>query len=99
MTERGQRKRIGRRAVKHEEHFAIYVEDFTDQVGGPRRPWIVAVADGVAQVGLGQRGPGFGTDAGIVVAGEMAPDFNGVFHEPSNEWREGWRKSGTVAST
>src|SRR5439155_23330689 len=53
---------------------------FADEVSGARRPGVVAIADGVALVGVRQGGPGFRANAGIVVTGKVAADFNGAFH-------------------
>ena len=71
LAERGQRERIGGGAVEDKEHFALGLEKFADEVGGALRPGIVAVIGRGPVIGFGERGEGFGADAGDVVAGKM----------------------------
>jgi hypothetical protein len=70
LTERRERQRIGRRAVKHHEHFTLRFKDVADEVGCLRGPRVVAVTDFMSRVSLRERGEGFWADAGVVVAGE-----------------------------
>src|SRR5262249_57010610 len=72
LAERRERQRIGRRAVEHQEYFTLRFEDVADEVGRLRGPCVVAITDFMPGVGLRERGEGFGADAGVVVAGEMA---------------------------
>ena len=71
LAQRSQRQRIGRRAVKGEEHFAIDLEKSAKGVRRLGRPGIVAIGRLVALVCLDRRRPCFRTDPGVVVAGEM----------------------------
>ena len=71
LAQRGQGQGVGGGAVEGEEHLAIGFEQAAEMVGGARRPFVIAVGALVALVGLGHGGPGFGTDAGVVVAGEL----------------------------
>src|SRR5262249_12318741 len=79
IAERRERQRIGRRAVEHQEHFTLRFEDVADEVGRLRGPCVVAITDFMPGVGLRERREGFGADAGVVVAGEMA-GFGIFFH-------------------
>ena len=79
--QRRQRQRIGRGAVEYEEHLrGIVLEQRPNQCAGALGPGVGAVAGRIAAVGGLQRVPGFGTDAGGVVAGELPARFNGL-HE------------------
>ena len=80
LAERGQRKRIGRRAVEDEEHLAVGLEHVADQVGRLGRPGVVAIADFVALVGLGHRGERFRANPGIVVTGKLAAGISFSTH-------------------
>jgi hypothetical protein len=71
LAQRGQRQRIGRRAVEHEEHLAIAGEQGAEGIGGAARPCVVAIGDRGAVIGRGHGGQRFGADARIVVAGEL----------------------------
>src|SRR5215510_11631689 len=79
LAERRERQRIGRRAVEHQEYFTLRFEDVADEVGRLRGPCVVAITNFMPGVGLRERGEGFGADAGVVVAGEMA-GFGIFFH-------------------
>ncbi|OIQ67047.1 hypothetical protein GALL_513800 [mine drainage metagenome] len=75
----GQRQRVGRGAVEHEVHVAIGLERFAQPVGDAVRPAIVAIRRLMARcIGLQQPVQGFGTDAGVVIAGKMLAEFRGV---------------------
>ena len=67
----GQGQGIGRGAGENEIHVAVRLEQFTDEIGGFCRPFILAVSGGKALVGAGQGGPGLRDDPGGVIAGEM----------------------------
>ncbi len=71
LAQRGQGQGVGGSAVEGEEHLAVGLEQLAEVLGGPFGPLIVAIGALVALVGLLHRGPGFGADAGIVVAGEL----------------------------
>ena len=72
LAARGEREGIGGRAVEDEENLRrIGFEKAAQDISGPFRPGIVAVGGGVIAVGPGDRLPGFGTDTGGIVAGEM----------------------------
>src|SRR5690606_10847422 len=58
-------------AIEGEEHLAVGLEQAAEVVGGAGRPFVIPVGALMALVGFGHGGPGFGTDAGIVVAGEL----------------------------
>src|SRR6185295_3954795 len=80
LAGRGERERVGSGAVEDEEDLTMRLEDLADQVGGAGGPGIVAVTDRMALIGFRQRCPGFGTDAGVIVAGKMAADSGVAFH-------------------
>src|SRR5262249_6251545 len=68
----GQREGIRCGPRRHEEGGAVRLEKVAQQRRRPCRPRIVAVGRGVALVGPRQRFEGFGTNAGVGVAGELA---------------------------
>jgi len=76
LAQRGQRQRVGGRAVEDEVDIAIGGEDFAQAVGDAARPFVVAVAGGVAVVGGEEGLQGFGADARAVVAGELLHGFS-----------------------
>src|ERR1035441_9876785 len=76
LAQRCQRKRIGGSAVEDKKHLAVRLENFPETVGGALGPEVVAVADFVAGVRLGHRGPGFRTDAGIIIARKLTVSFH-----------------------
>src|ERR1051325_9440631 len=80
LAEGGQRERIGGCAIEDEKHLAIGLEDFAAQVRGFVGPGVVAITDFVALVGFGHGGEGFGTHAGVIVAGELAAGESGGGH-------------------
>src|ERR1700722_5389898 len=70
--QRRQRQRIGRGTVEDEEHLgSIVLEQRTNQRAGALGPGILTVTGRVANVGGVQGLPGFGADAGGVVAGKL----------------------------
>ncbi|MNC26131.1 hypothetical protein D3C75_742520 [compost metagenome] len=71
LAQRGQGQGVGGGAVEGEEHFAVGFEQLAEVFRGAFGPLVVAVGAVVAMVGLFHRCPGFGADAGIVVAGEL----------------------------
>ena len=72
LAQRRQRKGVGGGAIEDEKHFATSFEDIADQVGGLLRPRVVAVGSGVAVIGLLHGRPRFGTNPGVIIAGELA---------------------------
>src|SRR5262245_33773899 len=72
LAERRERQRIGRCAVEYQEHFTLRFEDVADETGRLRGPRVVAITDFMSSVSLRERCEGFGANASVVVAGEMA---------------------------
>ncbi len=70
LAEGGEGEGIGGGPVENEEYLAVGLEHHAQQVARPHGPFIVAIRRQAAAIGFGQGGPGFGTDAGGVVAGE-----------------------------
>ena len=68
----GESERVRGGAVEDEEHLARRLEDLADRVRRASGPLVVAVGGDVMGVGLGEGGPGFGRDAGVVVGSEMS---------------------------
>ena len=62
---------IGRRTVEDDEGLAIGLKNFAHLCTDPFCPWVVTVGNFRAMIGLGQRGPGLGTDAGGIIAREL----------------------------
>ena len=70
--QRRQRQRVGCGAVEHEKHFGgIVLEQRANQRAGAFGPGVLAVTGRVADIGGVQGIPGFGADAGGVVAGKL----------------------------
>jgi hypothetical protein len=69
-AEGGQGERIRGGAVENEKHLALAFKNAGDQPLGARRPLVVTVGRHGADVGGRQRGQGFGSHAGRVVAGK-----------------------------
>src|SRR6185437_10130617 len=70
-ADRGERKRVGGRAVEDKVHVAVGVERAPDRVGRGTRPVVGAIPGRVAGVRRFERAPGFRTDTRIVVAREL----------------------------
>ena len=66
-----QSQRIGRCAGRHQEDRDLALEDFRKLAFGGLRPIVIAVAAGIATVGLGERVENGGRDARRIVAGEV----------------------------
>jgi hypothetical protein len=82
LAQRRQRERVGRRAVEHEEDFAVGLEQVADAVADLRGPRVVAIGGLVAaRVGLDQRPQRFRADARVVVGSEMLGRVRGRCHE------------------
>jgi hypothetical protein len=81
LAERGQRQRIGRRAVEGEKDLAFGLEQRAEGVGGAVGIGVLAISRDIAPVRLGHGGPGLGTDSGIIVAGKLLG--HGRFHHKS----------------
>ena len=75
LAQRGQRQGVGGGAIEDEEHLAVGFEQLTDAVARTCGPGVFAVGAGVPRVGLGERLPTGWTEAGVVVAGELALRF------------------------
>lgn len=71
LAQRGQGQGVGSGTVEGEEHLAVGFEQVAEVFRGALGPLVVAVGAIVAVVGLFHCCPGFGADAGIVVAGEL----------------------------
>ncbi|MNE46627.1 hypothetical protein D3C80_1409750 [compost metagenome] len=71
LAQRRQGQGVGSGAVESEEHFAVGFEQLAEVLRCTLGPLVVAVGAVVAVVGFFHRRPGFGADAGIVVAGEL----------------------------
>jgi len=65
-----QRRDVRAGPVENEERFAARPEPVAQQLGGARRPGVVAIRLRVVGVGLGDRGEDLGMDAGVVVRPE-----------------------------
>jgi hypothetical protein len=70
-TNGGERQRVGGRAVENEMDSAIGLEHPPDRLHGRRRPVVVAIPVRMAAIGVDDGRQRLGTDAGIVVAGEL----------------------------
>ena len=67
-----QGQRIGSSAVEDEEDLAGSFEEIADPVCGGLGPTVIAIGRFMVLVGFSQGGPGFRSDARVVVRGEMA---------------------------
>ena len=73
----GEGQRVGRRAIEHKKHLRRALEDLANQLAGPGRPRVVAIARLALLVGTSERFPGAGTHRGRVVAGKLAAGRDG----------------------
>ena len=72
LAELRQGERVGRRAVEDEEHLRVGLEQLAQARARLLRPRVVAVARHMTfGVGAHERFESLGTDAGIVVGGEL----------------------------
>ena len=78
LAERRQRQGVGRRAVEDEEDFAIGLEQLAERIAGPLGERIVAIGGRVRALAARECVPGFGADAGVVVAGKLPAGGVGV---------------------
>src|SRR3546814_15096456 len=71
LAERRKRQRIGRSPVEREKDLAVGLKERAERIGGARGPFVIAIGGRRGGICRGHRGPGFGADAGIIVAGEL----------------------------
>src|SRR3546814_3914353 len=71
LAERGERERVGRRAVEGEEDLAACFEERPEGVGSALCPFVVAVGRRRGRVRGSHRIPCFGTNARIIIAGKL----------------------------
>src|SRR3546814_8626537 len=50
---------------------AVGLKERAERIGGARGPFVIAIGGRRGGICRGHRGPGFGADAGIIVAGEL----------------------------
>src|SRR3546814_15067860 len=50
---------------------AVGLKERAERIGGARGPLVIAIGGRRGGICRGHRGPGFGADAGIIVAGEL----------------------------
>src|SRR3546814_4702869 len=71
LAERRKRQRSGRSPVEREKDLAVGLKERAERIGGARGPFVIAIGGRRGCICRGHRGPGFGADAGIIVAGEL----------------------------
>ena len=88
LAHRGDGERVRGGAIEDKEHLGRALEHLADQVAGPGRPEVVAVASNAAGVCGGESLPSLGTHSCRVVAGELAA--GGRTRGFSGDGRSGW---------
>src|SRR3546814_12141120 len=71
ISERRKRQRIGRSPVEREKDLAVGLKERAERIGGARGPFVIAIGGRRGGICRGHRGPGFGADAGLLVAGAL----------------------------
>ena len=89
LAHRGQGQRIGGGTVEAEKDLGVVLEDLANQLAGPRRPLVVAIARHRPDIRLLETGPRLGAVAGGVVTGELATGRDGGWHRFSPARRPG----------